>query len=223
MLDKVKWDKKFKEARGKKYEVEFPDGTKATARTLKPKKVKELKDRFFGIITRLSEAGMVTFVLNDGTEIKGADVTAPPKPKREPLLDGDGKPVNDDKGKPVTVPVLDDGGEPATIPPSSTRVELPDGNFREIKHGDRPIDLKEKRIPTNAEFIDSLLNLVWENAEAFLKVAFPAQADRFSRSWIDENLDVPFMRALLDLVVELNELEFIVPFFKRMFLPETAK
>lgn len=222
MLDKVRWDKRFKEARGKKYEVEFPDGSKAFARTLKPKKVKELKDKFFGIITRLSEAGMVTFILNNGTEIKGADVTAAPKPALAPALDGGGEPVKDAKGKPVMVPVLDEDGMPGVIPRSSTRVQLPDGDYREIKHGDKPTDLKEKCIPTNAEFIDSLLDLVWQNAEAFLKVAFPAQADRFTRSWIDENLDVPFMRALLDLVVELNELEFIVPFFKKMFMPEAA-
>lgn len=223
---KAKYGKSFSGIRDLSFGVEFPDGQKSVLRLMAPSQYKTFVRTFEGVMKQLMSIGLPKFQpldekgKSEGEPFKGSDVTPAAKPIWE--LGEDGKPkIGKDKLK---VPKLDEEGMPLMREFPNIRIELDGGDIKEI-----PRKRIRKILPSEKDLIEALESIVWGNARKMLVILFPEDEGRFSPEYIDAHLNVPFMRTLLDLVIDMNGLDFLLPFLRDFFpalkalFPESEK
>lgn len=109
------------------------------------------------------------------------------------------------------IPTNEDGS-PKELP--NIRIELLDGDIKEIP---REGVVKQDK-PDNQEYMKRVEKLLWDNGDKLLHILFPEK--EFTPEYLDTTMHVPFLRTVWDLAVELNGLEDIIPFVKKMLFED---
>lgn len=210
----AKYGTAFQDIRDLSFGVEFPDKQKSVLRPLTPGQYKRFVRTLEGAMAQMIEMGLPTFQLLDtegkpeGEPFKGKDVTPDPKPVWE--RDEEGGVKKDEAG--LKMPQLDDEGAPILREFPKIRVEVGPEDIREFARN------RVKKISaTEKEMIAAFESIVWDNAQAILKLLFPEDKSRFTPEYIDRHLNVPFLKTLLSLTADMNGLGFLLPFLKDIF------
>lgn len=208
-----KYGSAFQQIKELSFGVEFPNGDKSILRPLPPKRYKQFMGVLKETMGTLTQIGLPTFdVLDDKgailESIRGQDVTPAAKPVWE--LGENGKPKRDESN--MKIPVLDDDNMPVMKEFPNVRIELEGDEIRELSRAS-----VKKHSPKEAEIIKALDEVIWGNASQILRILFVDDADRFSNTYIESHLNVPFLKTLLSLVVDMNGLDFIIPFISNFF------
>lgn len=203
----------FSDLKELSFGVEFPNGDKSVLRPMKPRQYKAFMRTFEGVFKSLGSIGLPTFEILDDKgavidTITARDVT--PAAKQVWELDGSNKPKLDDAG--LKVPKLDEEGKPVMREFPNIRIELDGGDYQEF-----PRKSIKKKAAGEPEIVKAFEDVVWGNAAEILKVLFPDDANRYSEQYIENHLNVPFLKALIGLVINMNGLDFIIPFMSEFF------
>lgn len=215
-----KYGEAFKELEDLTFGVPFPDKQKYVLRLLTPhqyrKFVAVIQDGLKGLLKTTQTKFEIYDKPHDDKQmeakllktISGTDVTRSPKPQWETNEDGSFK-KNKDGNK---IPIEDEYGQQIMVPFTNIRIEVAPYDIQEYAAN------KVKRIPPkNREMIKAVENTLWGNAETLLQILFPTESQRFNQQYVDTHLNIPFMFMLFKLVVDMNNLDFLVPFVKDMF------
>jgi len=193
--------------------VEFPNGDKSILRPMKPRQYKQFMRTFEDVFKSLGNVGLPTFEILDDKgavidTVTARDVT--PAAKQVWELDENNKPKTDEAG--LKVPKLDDEGKPVMREFPNIRIELGPNDYQEF-----PRKLVNKKLAAEGEIVKAFEEVIWGNAAEILKILFPDDKERYSEQYIENNLNVPFLKALIGLVIDMNGLDFIIPFMSEFF------
>ena len=218
----AKYGTRFTDIKELTFAVDFPNGNKSVMRLMRPSQYKAFMQTLEGAFTLMGHAALSSFQVLDKAPadcaddeeptvletLKGKNVTKPAQPVWK--LDENGEKLKDNDGLPV--PELDENGEQVLRPFPNIRIELTNGDIKELPRG-RVVE----HIPTDTQMLEVFEKAIWDNAAAILKVLFPEDESRFTQKYVDDNLNVPFLKTLFQLVVDMNGLDFLIPFIKDLF------
>lgn len=212
-----KYGTAFQEIKELSFGVEFPDKQKRVLYLLTPHQYRAFVNTIKAGLQDALKATQTKFEIydkphsEDGAKllkkIIGNNIT-----ELKPLWQTDeaGKFKKNEKGK--RIPLEDEYGQQAMKAPTNIRIKVGPLDIQEY-----PANKVKALPPTAGQMLNAADELLWGNARALLQILFPNDSETFTPQYIDTKTNIPFMRMLFRLVIDMNELDFLIPFVKDMF------
>jgi len=216
----AKYGSAFQGIKDLSFGVEFPDGQKSVLRPLSRSQYRALMQTLEKGIKGLEKAMKSQFDVYDGdigitdpapkliATYYGDDVTKPAKPQW--ILDEDGSIKLDKDG--IQVPKCDEYGEQIFVPFPNIRIKVSEEDIKEF-----PRDRVRVKSASHDALLKAWGQLLWDNAQKILQLVFPDDASRFGDTYIDKQINVPFLITFIELLIDMNGLEFLIPFLTDFF------